>query len=145
MEKDSVCFLSSGWSVGQPENLLSIFFFFFFLHKAKLFVEKRKTFAKREYKVPSGKEFFHLAARPERNFFKGWLQDNQNPSGYVRKYYDVKNRAFLRNFMRDFCHFYAQFLFFNHSKYIKCENRAFSMENMRVFLIVCVKSRIARP
>ena len=56
-------------------------------------------------------------------------------SGYVRKYYNVKNRAFLQNFMRDFCHFYAQFLLFNHSKYIKCENRAFSMENMRVFLI----------
>ena len=56
-------------------------------------------------------------------------------SGYVRKYYDVKNRAFLLNFMRDFCYFYAQFLLFNHSKDIKCENRAFSMENMRVFLM----------
>ena len=31
-------------------------------------------------------------------------------SGYVRKYYDVKNRAFLRNFMRDFCYFYVRFL-----------------------------------
>ena len=56
-------------------------------------------------------------------------------SGYVRQYYDVKNRAFLQNFMRDFCHFYAHFLLFNHSKYIKCENRASSMENMRDFLI----------
>ena len=56
-------------------------------------------------------------------------------SGYVRKYYDVKNRAFLPNLMRDFGHFYAQFLLVNHSKYIRCENRAFSMKNMRVFLI----------
>ena len=40
------------------------------------------------------------------------------PSGNVRKYYDVKNRTFLQNFMRDFCHFYAQFLFFNNSKYV---------------------------
>ena len=43
--------------------------------------------------------------------------------------------GYVRNFMRDFCHFYAQFLFFNRSKYIKCENCAFSMENMRVLLI----------
>ena len=54
-------------------------------------------------------------------------------SGYVRKYYDVKNRAFFLNFMRDFGHFYAHFVFVNHSKYIKCENRAFSMKTMRVF------------
>ena len=54
-------------------------------------------------------------------------------SGYVRKSYDVKNRAFLQNLMRDFGHFYAQFLLVNHSKYIRCENRAFSMKNMRVF------------
>ena len=30
-------------------------------------------------------------------------------------------------------------------KYIKCENRALSMENMRVFLIKCVKSRGPNP
>ena len=107
--------------------------------------------------------FRHPAAPPETAFFcrlallkkkkkvillrmaPGRLTSDILYSGYVRKYYDVKNRAFLRNFMRDFCHFYAQFLFFNPSKYIKCENRAFSMENMRVFLIKCVKSRIARP
>ena len=52
-------------------------------------------------------------------------------SGYVRKYYDVKNRTFFRNFMHDFGHFYAQFLFFKHSKYLRCENR---MKNMRLFL-----------
>ena len=55
-------------------------------------------------------------------------------SGYVRKYYyDVKNRAFFLNFIRDFGHFYAHFVFINHSKYIRCENRAFSMKTMRVF------------
>ena len=31
-------------------------------------------------------------------------------SGYVRKYLDVKNRAFLCDFMRDFDHLYAKFL-----------------------------------
>ena len=54
-------------------------------------------------------------------------------SGYVRKYYDVKNRSFFLNFMRDFGHFYAHFVFVNHSKYIRCKNRAFSMKTMRVF------------
>ena len=39
--------------------------------------------------------------------------------------------------MRDFCHFYAQFLFFNPSKYIQCENRTFSMENMRFSNLMC--------
>ena len=63
------------------------------------------------------------------------MESLQKISGYVRKYYDVKNCAFLRNVMRDFCHINAQFLYFNHSKYIKCKNRAFSMENMRVFII----------
>ena len=43
-------------------------------------------------------------------------------SGYVRKYYDVKNRSFFLNFMRDFGHFYAHFVFVNHSKYIRCKN-----------------------
>ena len=53
---------------------------------------------------------------------------------YVRKYYDVKSLTFSQNPIGDFGHFYAQFLFVNHSEYIRCENHAFSMKNMRVFL-----------
>ena len=54
-------------------------------------------------------------------------------SGYVRKYYDVKNRTFLRNCMRDFDHFYAQFFFVHPKKYDKCENRAFSIKEYARF------------
>ena len=54
-------------------------------------------------------------------------------SGYVRKYYDVKNHAFPQNVMRGFDHFYVQFSFVNHNEYDRCENCAFSMKNMRVF------------
>ena len=73
------------------------------------------------------------------HFVLSWWPENNKKltycdySGYVRKYYDVKNRAFLQNCMRDFGHFYAQFLFDNHTKYITCKNRAFSMKNMRIF------------
>ena len=66
-------------------------------------------------------------------------------SDYVRNWFDVQNRAFLRNFMRDFCEFYAQFLFANQTEFNRCENRAFSWEDMRDFPFLCVKSRIARP
>ena len=55
-------------------------------------------------------------------------------SGYVRKYYDVKNRAFLQNIMRDFEHLYAQVSLVNQKEYDRCENRSFSMTNMRGFL-----------
>ena len=34
-------------------------------------------------------------------------QSGQLSSGYVRKYFDVKKRAFLRNFLRDFGRLYA--------------------------------------
>ena len=56
-------------------------------------------------------------------------------SGYVRKYFDVKKRAFLRNFMRDFGRLYALFLFVNHTKNNRCEIRAFVLTFMRVFSI----------
>ena len=63
----------------------------------------------------------------------GFLKQETLFSGYVRKHYDVKNRAFLQNLMRDFGHFYAQFVLVNYSKFIRCKNRAFRMKNMRVF------------
>ena len=66
-------------------------------------------------------------------------------SDYVRNYFDVQNRAYLCNFMRDFSDFYAQFLFANQAEHNRCENRAFSGRNMRDFLFLCAKSRIARP
>ena len=70
-------------------------------------------------------------------------------SGKVRKYYDVKNHAFFQNVRRDFGHFYAQFSFNNNKNYDRCENRAFSMRNMRVFItcpnpITAFKPRIFR-
>ena len=69
----------------------------------------------------------------------------QGSSGYVRKYFDVKKRAFVCNFMRDYGRLYAKFLFVNNSKNNRCEIRAFFLKNMRVFPIYCVESRIARP
>ena len=54
-------------------------------------------------------------------------------SDYVRKYFDVKKRAFLSDNMRDFCRFYAKFLFVNHPRNNRCEIRAFVMKIMRVF------------
>ena len=56
-------------------------------------------------------------------------------SDYVRKYVDVKKRAFLRNYMRDFGRFNAKFLFINHPRNNRCEIRAFVLKIMRVFLI----------
>ena len=56
-------------------------------------------------------------------------------SDYVWKYFDVKKRAFLFNFMRDFGHFYAKFLFVNHPRNNRCEIRAFVLSIMRVFPI----------
>ena len=38
-------------------------------------------------------------------------------------HYDVKNRVFSQNVLRDSDHFYAQFSFDNHKKYNRCENR----------------------
>ena len=46
-------------------------------------------------------------------------------SGYVTKYFDVKNRAFLPNFMRNFDHLYAKLLSGYQSRNNRCENRAF--------------------
>ena len=45
--------------------------------------------------------------------------------GYVTKYFNVKNRAFLPNFMRDFDHLYAKLLSGYQSRNNRCENRAF--------------------
>ena len=56
-------------------------------------------------------------------------------SGYVGKYFDVKKRAVLRNFLRDFGHLYALFLFVNHTKNNRCEICAFVLKFMRVFSI----------
>ena len=56
-------------------------------------------------------------------------------SDYGRKYFDVKKRAFLRNYMRDFGLFYAKFSFVNHPRHNRCEIRAFALRIMRVFLI----------
>ena len=42
--------------------------------------------------------------------------------GYVRRYFDVQNRAFLYSLMRDFCDFYAQFLYANQAEYSRCKN-----------------------
>ena len=53
------------------------------------------------------------------------LGDDLMTSGYVRKYFDVKNRAFLPNFMRDFDHLYAKLLSGYQSRNNRCENRAF--------------------
>ena len=53
--------------------------------------------------------------------------------GCVRKYYDVKNRAFSQNVMRDFDNFYAQFSFVNYQKYITSEKRIFSMKKKVCF------------
>ena len=66
-------------------------------------------------------------------------------SDYVRKYFDVKKRTFLRNYMRDFGRFYAKFLFVNHPRNNRCEIRPSVLKIMRVFPIECVKTRIARP
>ena len=59
----------------------------------------------------------------------------QTTSDYVRNYFDVKKRAFLRNYMRDFGRFYAKFLFVNHPRNNRCEIRAFALRIMRVFPI----------
>ena len=56
-------------------------------------------------------------------------------SDYVRKYFDVKKRAFLGNYMRDLCRFYAKFLFVNHPRNKRCEIRAFALIIMRVIPI----------
>ena len=56
-------------------------------------------------------------------------------SDYVRKYFDVKKRAFLRNNMRNFGRFYAKFLFVNYPRNNRCEIRAFVLKIMRVFPI----------
>ena len=56
-------------------------------------------------------------------------------SDYVRKYFDVKKRAFLSDNMRDFCRFYAKFLFVNRPRNNRCEIRAFVLKIMRVFPI----------
>ena len=56
-------------------------------------------------------------------------------SDYVRKYFDVKKRAFLCNYMRDFGRFYAKFLFVNHPRNNRCEIRAFALKIMHVFPI----------
>ena len=45
-------------------------------------------------------------------------------SDYVRTYFDVKKRAFLRNYMRDFGRFYAKFLIVNRPRHNRCEIRA---------------------
>ena len=56
-------------------------------------------------------------------------------SEYVRQYFDVKKRAFLRNYLRDFGRFYAKFLFVNHPRNNRCEIRAFVLKIMPVFPI----------
>ena len=53
-------------------------------------------------------------------------------SDYVRKYFDVKKRAFLRNNMRDFDGYYAKFSFVHNPRNIRCEIRAFALKIMRV-------------
>ena len=54
-------------------------------------------------------------------------------SDYVRKYLDVKNHAFLNDFMRDFDHLYAQFFNDNQNRNNGCEIRAFCLRIVRVF------------
>ena len=63
------------------------------------------------------------------------LMSSYMGSDYVRKCFDVKKRAFLSNYMRDFGRFYAKFLFINHPRNNRCEIRAFVLKIMRVFLI----------
>ena len=55
--------------------------------------------------------------------------------GYVRKYYDVQNHAYLCFFMRDFEQFYAQFLSVNQIHNLRYENGAFPIKIMCVFLV----------
>ena len=66
---------------------------------------------------------------------KCWSQIALASSDYVRKYFDVKKRAFLCNYMRDFGRFYAKFLFVNYPRNNRCEIRAFALKIMRVFPI----------
>ena len=49
-------------------------------------------------------------------------------SDYVRQYFDVKKRAFLRNYMRDFWGLNANFLFVNHTRNTSCEIRNFPLK-----------------
>ena len=62
-------------------------------------------------------------------------KDTDIDSDYVRKYFDVKKRAFLRNNMRDLGRFYATFLFVNYPRNNIYEIRAFVLKIMRVFPI----------
>ena len=61
--------------------------------------------------------------------FKRQLWFQNMISDYVRKYFDVKKRAFF------FDHFYAKFLFVNHPRNYRCEIRAFALKIMCVFPI----------
>ena len=58
-------------------------------------------------------------------------------SDYVRKYFDVKKRAFQRNYMRDFDRFYAKFLFVNHPRNNRCEIRICPENNVRFSNSMC--------
>ena len=51
--------------------------------------------------------------------------------GYVRKYFNVQNRAYMCGLMRNFDHFCAQFLFVNHIYSNRCKNRVFQVKIMR--------------
>ena len=66
-------------------------------------------------------------------------------SDYVRKYFDAKKHAFLRNHMRDFGRFDAKFLLVNYPRNKRCKIRTFVLKIMRVFPFLCVKTHIARP
>ena len=59
----------------------------------------------------------------------------EGTSDYVRKYLDVKNHAFLNDFMCDFDHLYAQFTYDNQNRNNGCEIRAFCLRIMRVFKV----------
>ena len=78
----------------------------------------------------SGKTVLGLTKQKDMlSFLTGKRSDN------VRKYFDVKKRAFLCNNMHDFGRFYAKFLFVSLPRNNRCEICAFVVKIMRVFPI----------
>ena len=56
-------------------------------------------------------------------------------SGYVRKYFDAQNRAFLCFFMRDFDQFCAKLLSVYQIHNLRCENHALPSKIMSDFIV----------
>ena len=94
---------------------------------------KHITCGKHDYII--GNDFNPASLLKDTEVHNHIIQKYGNNRDYVRKYFNVQNRACVYRYMHHFNQFCAQLPSINHIKNNRCENRAFAVKTMRDFTV----------